>query len=124
MSDNYRARVVNPKQGESIFLVFARAVLQAWEAREQQEKPPEPPRIVLDIGNKMLRTRAYFLEQNGHMEQLNVNINESIIDMPIDFGGQGFMGSGPDIPGQATMDVDTNQPRTATDWNRMQAQGW
>ncbi|KAJ5289450.1 uncharacterized protein N7443_009703, partial [Penicillium atrosanguineum] len=54
MSDNYEARTAASKpDGQSVFVVFARAVLQAWAAREavlqRQNKPLNPPNMVVDI---------------------------------------------------------------------------
>ncbi|KAK9319080.1 C6 zinc finger domain protein [Lipomyces orientalis] len=146
MSDNYEARVMNANQGgKLIFRVFSQIVLQAWEAREalfrQQDKPLEPPRIVSDIRNKVTQMTSNF-SQNSNIERPNgavgINSDEFPMPMPIDFGGhgpsygtleQGSTGSGPwgypDIPWQATTDVDMNQfDWTAIDWNSMHARSW
>jgi hypothetical protein len=62
-----------------------------------------------------------------------LNIDESLMPMPMNFGrhgsgGQCYTGSGhggcPDIPGQAIMDVDMNQFWTTVDWNWMYTQGF
>lgn len=144
MSNNYEARIVNWEQDKRpLFIVFSRTVLQAWEAREalsrQQDKPPEPPRIVSDIRNKVLQMTSNF-PQNNNVEQpngaVNINIDEFPTPTPMDFGdhglsygtkGQGSTDSGPsgypDIP--ATMDFDMNQfDWTTIDWNLMHSRGW
>jgi len=65
---------------------------------------------------------------------VGMNMDDFSMPMPMDFGhglpygmgGQGSTGSGyPDIPGEATMDVDVNQlDWTTIDWNPMYARGW
>ena len=61
MSDNYEARTAASKpDGQSIFVVFARAVLQAWAAREavleRENKPLSPPNMVMDIRKRLVQT--------------------------------------------------------------------
>ncbi|KAL2215030.1 fungal-specific transcription factor domain protein [Thermoascus aurantiacus ATCC 26904] len=146
MSDNYEARMMNTKQADRpFFIVFARIVLQAWEEREalfrQQDKPVELPRIVSDVRNKVMQMTSNF-SPNSNIEQpsgaAGINMDEIPMPMPMEFGGhglsygtggQGSTGPGPggypDIPGQATMDVDMNQfDWTTIDWNLMHARGW
>jgi hypothetical protein len=137
MSDNYDARVMNPKQGEPIFVVFSRVVLQAWEKREAVSRQDEElPRIVSDVRNKLNHMRS-ILSQQSSMEQpsgaVGININESQMAIPRDFGnhgteGQCFMssrpGGHPEIPEQATMDVDVDQFWTTIDWSWMHTQDW
>jgi hypothetical protein len=140
VSDNYEARVKDPKQGEPIFVVFSRVVLQAWEEREallkKHDKPLEAPRIVSDIRNKLAHMRS-ILSQQGNMEQPNcasaINMDESPMPMPMNFGGHGtggqcFTDSGSggytEVPEQATMDVDMNQFWNTIDWNWMHTQDW
>ncbi|KAF4638010.1 hypothetical protein G7Y89_g52 [Cudoniella acicularis] len=135
MSDNYSARVKNSKQGQPIFIVFSRVVLQAWEMREalsrqqDNDRPLEPPRIVSDMKNKLAQMRSDFEQHRSNIEQqpdagvASINIDESLTPMPVEFG-QYLTGPGPDndISGQAFMDVDMNQFWTAIDWNWMQTQ--
>ncbi|RYO77468.1 hypothetical protein DL766_005864 [Monosporascus sp. MC13-8B] len=75
MSDNYETRFMNVKlDARPMFIVFSRIVLQAWEAREalsrHEDKPPETPRIVSDIRNKVMQMRTDF-PQNSNKEQQN-----------------------------------------------------
>lgn len=146
MSDNYEARIMNAKQDNMPFLiVFSRIILQAWEAREalfrQQDKPLEPPRIMSDIRHKVMQIKSDF-SQNRNIEQpssaIGINIDEFPMLKPMDFGGHGLSyGTGgqgstdsrpqdyPDIPEQATMDIDINQfDWTTIDWNSIHARGW
>ncbi|KAL9041218.1 MAG: hypothetical protein Q9214_004182 [Letrouitia sp. 1 TL-2023] len=146
MSENYEARIMNVKQDDRpFFIVFARIVLQAWEAREalfiEQDKPLEPPRVVSDIRHKVMQMTASFLPINN-LEQLEdaVGINKEEFSLPMlmNHGGHGpLYGTGgqssvipgssgyPDIPGWAAMDVDMNLfDGTTRDWNSMHARGW
>lgn len=126
MSDNYEARAMDLKPVEqSVFMAFSRAVLQAWGAHEallrQQDKPPEPPRLVSDIRNKVSPMSSTFPRDNSIGEQLGgpvgVDIDEYPRPMPMDLGGHGhdhglgeqsFPATGPggypDISWQATME--------------------
>ncbi|KUI60174.1 Arabinolytic transcriptional activator araR [Cytospora mali] len=156
VSNNYEVLVSCQKQqtgdekgGVGIFFAsYTRAILQAWGAREallrQQRKPPEsPPRIVLDVRNRMMQTESSFLSEQSTGDQptngaLSVNEDNSsamataLMDMdgnvatedPQSFTGLGPAGCYPDILGQDMTDVNTGQFWTEIDWRWMHTQGW
>ncbi|RAK80778.1 Zn(II)2Cys6 transcription factor [Aspergillus fijiensis CBS 313.89] len=73
MSDNYEARNVGSVANESsIFVVIARLVLQAWEAREAASPDgiPQPPRMVADIRRRILEMQVSF-PGRSNLEPLN-----------------------------------------------------
>ncbi len=140
LSDNYEARVKNPKQGEPIIIVFSRVILHAWEACElsfrEQGKPVDPPRIVSDIRDRMTQMMSRF-SQCGNIEEPtgigSTNTTEAQMPMPMGFNGystegQYFASSGawgyPAMPGQAGSDANTNQFWPAMDWSWMQPPSW
>jgi hypothetical protein len=136
MSNNYEARVMDPKQGEPIFIVFSRVVLHACEAREalgeQQGKMLEPPRIVSDIRKRLTVMRADLsrqLEQSDGLTAMSVGVAPILVPMDLSGfgpGGQHFAGAGPGgfpaVSGYPMMDFDMNQLWTSMDWSWMQTQ--
>ncbi|KAG9789899.1 Transcriptional regulator AacuB [Exophiala dermatitidis] len=101
MSDNYETRSTHaPKRNDRpFFIIFARLVLQAWEAREalythdqqqqQQLSSPlrTPPRIVTAVQKKMSEIAANFLSQQSSSDfsdnpglQLNPDGTVSFLD--------------------------------------------
>ncbi|KAI1630024.1 putative C6 transcription factor [Exophiala viscosa] len=146
MSDNYNGRFTVMEQDDQIFArVFARVVLQAWEARQaafnerdQSLDTPrivskiqqEPPRIVVNIQQRLAQIAAN--SQNSTADLQNdiggMNLDDLPMAMP-GFGGNGVpytpswpgyagppaLGTYPDLFGQATMDVDVNP----IDWTSM-----
>ena len=142
MSENFEAHYMKVEQGRKPLLeVFARILLQAWEAREavfrQLGTPLEPPRIVSGIKHIVMQMTSN--AQNNAKEQpnsaLGMNMNDSSMPVPMDFGGHGLLygmgwqlpaglgpGGYPDIFPEATMEVDVDQlDWTTVDWNSMQA---
>lgn len=130
MSDNYKARAMDPKNGEPMFIVFGQGVLYAWEACEAalgpNDTPPKPPPIVSDVRDKLAQIRSNFPQAD--------NIERSVGPAAVNMAEMGFsnysagdqcftrsgLGSYPDNPGQAIMDFDTlNQFWTTMDWNWM-----
>ncbi|KAB8201785.1 hypothetical protein BDV34DRAFT_202042 [Aspergillus parasiticus] len=143
MSDNCEARFKDMQKVNPFFESFAKIVLEAWEAREAVfrpiNKPLQPPLIVLNVKRVAQTTGGI---QGSDLKQPkggpNVNTDHLPMTMPMDFGahdllysmeGHDFpgpdLGGYPDIPGQATMDVEVNQSDwTTIDWYPMHAQSW
>lgn len=144
MSDNYEARAVRPTQeGKNIFGLFYRVVLQAWEVREallrQQNMSLEPPRIVSDVRNKLMKMNSTSSQDsNGEQHpssRLGINIDVPPMPTAMGFDGHGTGTGGecftgfrsdayPDMSGQGTMDVDMDQLWTSLGWGLMHTQGW
>ena len=146
MSENYDARPRKMKIDENMFFkVFFKIVLQAWSAYEaacrQQGKSVEPPRIVLDIRNKMMQMAPK--QQDSTFDQqpsnaMDMNMDDFSMPAPIrfgghslsyDFGGQDLTSSWPanyaDGPGQATTEFNVNQLNwNMTNQNPLPAPGW
>lgn len=134
MNDNYEARFESMGQCDNpFFKIFAKIVLQAWEAREvvssQLGNPSAPPRIVSEIRQKVAQMMN---EQEANTEQPNDVLGMSddfSMSMPMDFlhsmGGQGHEGTGsyPNMHGQFALDVDVSQ--LDLDWDPMHdGRGW
>ena len=143
MSDNYKARCYFlHKDYNPFFKIFARIVLQAWEAREATSRQSGEslviPWIVLSIRYRM--TELTQNEQNTDTGQpdsaTDLGINDFPISMPTGFGshsllhsmgGQdGYAGTEsaayPDMLGLASLDVDVNQlDWSAMDWDLVNA---
>ncbi|KAF5859643.1 hypothetical protein ETB97_002554 [Aspergillus alliaceus] len=137
MSENYEARAMHPKpSGQGAFTVFARVVLQAWEAREiflrQRVMPVETPQIVLDIRNKVAQTGSGSSMvpscRTGEPPHSSIAIstNSEAIPAQMNFtgdcaDGQAFPGPDlgpscfPDIARLSSMDFDIDQFWTAID---------
>ncbi len=137
MSDNYEAWFSSQSSDDSpFFQIFAKTVLQAWDACEAASRETlTPPRIVASIRHTLARIARH--AQNTDTERPNL-INGMGIDefpmpmpMPIDFDNQslpysmgmqyGYAGMRPeiysDLPGQASLD--------AADWTALGGQpGW
>ncbi|OCL13975.1 hypothetical protein AOQ84DRAFT_309716 [Glonium stellatum] len=140
MSENYEARFMCLGENNNpLFKIFAKVVLQAWEAREalfsQSEKSLVPPRIVSNIRQKVAQPIQD--AQNANVEQpndvLGMSIDDFSMSMPMDFcghgmlygiGGQSYDGSGTG-QGQAALDLDVSQLNwNAMDWNPIHGRGW
>ena len=130
MSDNYEAWLDSQfRDASPVFQIFAKIVLQAWEACEaaskQRGETLTPPRIVLSIRHTLAQIGQH--ARNTDIEQLNIimgmGIDEFPMPMSIDFANQslpynmgiqdgcGVMRSDTytGIPGQAPLDVHMNQ---------------
>lgn len=71
MSENYHARLGDPKQHSPLFNFFSRIILQAWEAcrsGSKKDHPFEPPTIVIDITSNVNLRRS---PKNGTVIQNN-----------------------------------------------------
>ncbi|GFF30069.1 fungal specific transcription factor, putative [Aspergillus udagawae] len=146
MSENYEARGLHPKPGgQGVFTVFARVVLQAWEAREiflrQRGMPVETPKIVLDIRNKVAQMSPCFsmvpscsTGEPPH-SSIAISINSETIPAQMNVAGHSADGQAfpdpdlepsnfPDVAEQPGMDIDIDQFWTAMDWRLMHTQAW
>lgn len=146
MADNYDARFPMMERDDQIFArIFARVVLQAWEAREAAlsdlDQPLAPPRIVSNIQQRLAQI-ASNTQHSTTEPQIDVggmNLDDLSIPMPSGFGGNGMpytapwlgstgspsLGLYPDIFGQAAMDVDSNPiDWTAMNWGPMPGPHW
>ncbi|OJJ96982.1 hypothetical protein ASPACDRAFT_33567 [Aspergillus aculeatus ATCC 16872] len=147
MSDNYAVRMMDASQDDRpFFIVFSRIVLQAWEAREKmavaaqlETPPPVPPRMVVDIRDKVMQMTASFgMDAAAAVESGGVvGVKAGDLDMPMqmDFaapemaygaGGHGATGLEPwgclDMAGPAAGDVGANQFLLNTmEWNALHA---
>ncbi|PYH44025.1 Zn(II)2Cys6 transcription factor [Aspergillus saccharolyticus JOP 1030-1] len=68
MGKNYEARKMGIMANESpLFVVFARLVLQAWEAQEiaSSDRKLQPPWMVTDVRRRILEIRASFAGKNN-----------------------------------------------------------
>ncbi len=137
MSANYEARIQQLKlEGQgAIAVFFYSAILQTWEAREevlrQQNRPRDPPRLVLDMQSRILQEElAVSQRNNGDLPNgsLDTEVGESQIQAAVDFcgpsgGGQYSVGPGPvgypGMPGQPLMDISVDQFWTTADWRWM-----
>ncbi|KAH6666186.1 putative C6 transcription factor [Halenospora varia] len=135
MSTNYEARFVFVAQDcdSPFFKIFAKVVLQAWEAREAasvQLGEPVVPKIVLSIKHNLAEiqqnSRINSKSQSGN--GMNVGLDNISLSMPMSSGhsllfhlggngGLGGFGFGvfADVPGQPPLGVDANQ----LDWPTM-----
>lgn len=136
MSDNYEARFMFLGKGNlHIFRLFAKIVLQTWEACQavlssQSEIPLLPPRIVSEIRNELAHLTQD--EQIANIEQpkdvLGMSVDDFSMSMPMDLGShailysmgeQGYEGLGTvpydNMHGQFAQDTDVNQ----SDWNSL-----
>ena len=136
MDDNYAARFLTMEQHpDTFFKLFARVVLQAWDACEatfgQSNKTAEPPTIVLNVRNRLSRMDVNAQDSNTELPKDIASMNiDDYMSVPMDFGhdlttyameGQGF----PDTTGPATMGFDANQWNWNTaDWNTSHGTGW
>ncbi|RAH81742.1 C6 zinc finger domain protein [Aspergillus japonicus CBS 114.51] len=143
MSDNYAVRIMDAKQHDRpFFVVFARVVLQAWEAREEVAEPlgtPPlvPPGMVEHIRNQVLQMKTSF----GRDTAAAAGVNADRLQLPVqmDFaapapgpadGAGGLDATGldpwgyPDMSGLGAMDVDADRfLLEAIDWNALHARG-
>ncbi|AEO69707.1 uncharacterized protein THITE_2053454 [Thermothielavioides terrestris NRRL 8126] len=89
MSDNYEARNMTAKFSymEPIFVVFARLVMMAWEARQsmlrQHGRPAEPPRIVAYVKHKIQGSTDMTLISGATSA---LNLAEPSTSMPVGIG--------------------------------------
>jgi hypothetical protein len=137
MSDNYDARIIFlSNDSESFFFeIFAKIVLQAWEAREaafsQLGEPLMPPRIVSSIRHAVAQ-----IAQNAQIPDtqkptgfggidnfpMSMPMGPGSNDLVYNIGGQGGYGPTgpgvyPNMPALAPLDVDVNYlDWTAMDW--------
>lgn len=136
MSDNYEARFACPGQDDvPLFKVFTKIILEAWEAREvvfrQSEKPLVPPRIVSNAKQKVVQMTqdAHDARIKGPNDVFGMN-TDFPMSVPVDsgchsqfygMGAQGYGGSEwpyHNMPGQAALDVDSNDLSwIPMDWN-------
>ncbi|CZR58747.1 related to C6 transcription factor [Phialocephala subalpina] len=138
MSDNYESRFgFLYYEGESPFYkIFAKIVLQAWEAREQAfgqpEEPLIPPRMISSVKQRMAE-----IEQSERISgterpdtAIGMGTGDFPMSIPMGSSGNGMLhnmgglcGVGPigpayiNMPGQAPTDVDmSNMNWAAIDW--------
>jgi len=145
MSDNYNGRFTAMERDDQIFArVFARVVLQAWEARKaafnERNQSPETPRIVASIQQRLAQIAANSQNSTADLQYDvgGMNLDDLPMAMP-GFGGNGVpytpswpgsagppaLGLYPDLFGQATMDVDMNPiDWTTMNWRAMQGPHW
>jgi hypothetical protein len=138
MSANYMARLAYPCIDDSpFFKIFARIVLDAWEAREaafkQSGEPMMTPRIVSIIRDKVAQmannTQSPGTEQPNGVTAMGMDDFTMSIPMGLDSHGllynteaqDLYMGTGPAlysrITGQAPLDVDVDDlDWAAMDW--------
>ncbi|KAJ5448398.1 Transcription factor [Penicillium cf. griseofulvum] len=130
MSNNYEARIMDTKHDDRpFFIIFSRIVFQAWQAREQvsreKERPLVPPRIVLDIREKIMQMTMNFGQDVDTVQPGSTSgINEDNLSIPMqmDFSVPGSLGSWgyADMSGPSSMDVDPNQFLLNTmDWSTL-----
>ncbi|RDW63533.1 hypothetical protein BP6252_11078 [Coleophoma cylindrospora] len=129
MNENYEARLGSLRKDENPFIkIFAKIVLQAWEAREaaigQLGESLTPPPFVSSIRHIMATTAPSVGNDN---DVTGMGVDDFLMPMPMDFGNHTYnceghagyteMGSGvyPHILGRALLDVDLNQ----LDWSAM-----
>ncbi|KAK4934878.1 hypothetical protein LTR10_023951 [Elasticomyces elasticus] len=146
MSKNYDARFLAMEEDDKIFAqVFARVVLQAWEARKaafiERSQPLETPRIVSNIQQRLAEIAAS--SQNSTADLQNdaggMNLDDLSMAMPAGFGGSGMAyttgwpgtvsppapGLYSNVFGQATMDVGMNPlDWTTMNWRTMHSPQW
>ncbi|MCJ1380207.1 hypothetical protein MMC17_003310 [Xylographa soralifera] len=144
MSDNYEARFGFVRGDDNpFFQIFAKIVLQAWEAHEatfrQLGKSLVTPRIVLAIRHRMAQITPHTLNpdtgQPSGATDMDVN-NFPVSTIPMgsgshsvldNMGGQGGYavtgpGAYPFLPGLDPLDVDANQfDWYAMDWDLLNA---
>jgi hypothetical protein len=97
LTQNYLARTVGSKQGESIFIIFSRGVLQAWEARKtafgQQgntRSSLEPPEIVSVIQSKFVQLSGKLVQgRQVEQQQCNIGIVDPSLPPDMDHAGYG-----------------------------------
>jgi hypothetical protein len=151
MCGNYDARFANVvEQGEGdgpLFKMFARTVLQAWEARQavlrELNQPLELPRMVYDIKRRLKEMTLGSQNNSKGNEQthgdLGLESGDFSMAMPLggmngngllyDMGGQSFaelgLGNASEVAGQAAMDFNVDPLGwTPLDWNPMHPRGW
>ena len=144
MSDNYGTRFGFGsmfRDDSPFFKIFAKIVLQAWEARElafrQLGEPLTPPRFVSTIRHIMAQTAQN--EQNERNEKtekphdfMGMGVDDFLKSVPMDFSSHPYglegqadyaeMGPGvyPDMTGGLPLDVDVNYlDWSAMNWNSM-----
>ncbi|PYH96541.1 hypothetical protein BO71DRAFT_174478 [Aspergillus ellipticus CBS 707.79] len=134
ISNNHEFRLKDMDSPNALSDYMRRLVLGAWEAREvacrQQGLPMDPPRIIVQMRQKMAQTTSSqpaSQTQTGNSGQqvggaLGINFGDISMSLPMQFGGgdpfmgmegQNPMGSGPggfpDMFGQSMMG-DADQP--------------
>ncbi|KAF3941272.1 hypothetical protein ABW19_dt0200310 [Dactylella cylindrospora] len=138
MSDNYKVRVMNANQDEKpLFTVFARVVLQAWEAREavlqRQSGQLDTPLIVSDIRKKLMDMTANLAQSvnvkppkdsmSTGMDGISAPIGMQFGGVPEDMAWHGSLGPGPWMDlnmSEQGMGVNVGLLDWATiDWNTM-----
>jgi len=139
MSNNYQARLALLGENDTpFFKVFARTVLQAWEAREalseQCKDPLAPPQLISDIRQKLARLPQEVLEANAGQpsDALALSLDDLSRSMPTDSIGRDMLygtgwpsyeGLGTGI-GEIALDVDADHfDWNAMDWNQMLDRG-
>ncbi|PYI31456.1 hypothetical protein BP00DRAFT_446465 [Aspergillus indologenus CBS 114.80] len=149
MSDNYAVRMMDAKQHDRpFFVVFARVVLQAWEAREKvvapcETPPPVPPRMVVDTRDKVMQMKTSFGLDTAAVAGPSggglLGVHADDLDMPMQMdcaapgladgaGGHGATGLDPwgylDMSGLGAVDVGANQfLLNCMEWNALHARG-
>ncbi|KAK3301745.1 uncharacterized protein B0T15DRAFT_404895 [Chaetomium strumarium] len=146
MSDNYEARRMDSGKLDNhsfkfgnhpFFVIFARMVMVAWEAREamlmQQDITPQVPRIVARVKSKMEQRGLDFALQSKSAVAL-VNLGESAMPRsgPLSFAGTA-PGASPfgapttagfaPYPDILSFDMDSNFMSNMT-WGMMQGRLW
>ena len=137
MNDNYEAQFArfgsSFRDDNPFFKIFAKIILQAWEAREVASRKLgeslTTPRFVSSIRNIVAQTAQS--AQNDNTEQphgaMGLGVDDFLMSLPMDFGSHmyslerqaGYAEMGPGVyshmPGQALLEFDVNQ----LDWSAM-----
>jgi hypothetical protein len=128
MSNNYEVRIMDTKHDDRpFFIILCRIVFQAWQAREQiareEARPLVPPRIVLDIREKVMQMTMNFGQDVDTVQPggtSSINEDNLSVSTQMDFNVPGSLGMWgyADMPGPSSMDVDPNQFLLNTvDWS-------
>ena len=142
ISDNHEARfITHHRECGSFFQIFAKIVLDAWEAYETASTPLgtalTPPRIVSSIRHALVQTARHARNTNTRQPNFNMGTgdDEFPMPMPTDFASQSLqysMGKQNDsammrpemysvMPGQSPLDDYTD----LFDWTALGGQpGW
>jgi hypothetical protein len=122
MNNNYEARFGFVYRGSPFFKLFAKIILQAWEARElafqQLGESLMPPRLVSSIKHKIIQSTQSAHTDNTEQSNDVVGMveNDFLISMPMDFGSHmydldrqaGFEGIYSQMPEHPLQYVDVN----------------
>ena len=137
MSENYHARLGDPKQSSPLFGLFSRIILQTWEecrSGSRKDQPLELPTIVTDIQHRLAeksKERHHDPQQRQGAASMPVDSFPMPVSIGIDgnlplFGmeDQSFLGGYSDMAVQQMMDFDLGLLDLSTaNWHPMQFPG-